>query len=89
MAVLDSFACGIPVITSNTTSLPEVSQGAALEVDPLSLDDIRAAMQAMVQDEALRQRCIGLGLQRVAALSWQQTADQTAAVYRAAMAGRG
>ena len=87
--VVEAFACGIPVITSNTTSLPEVSQGAALEIDPLSLDDIRGAMHAMVQDEALRQRCIGLGLQRVAALSWQQTADQTAAVYRAAMAGRG
>ena len=87
--VVEAFASGIPVITSNTTSLPEVSQGAALEVDPLSQDEIRHAMQTLVQDQSLRQRCIELGLQRVAALGWQQTADQTAAVYRAALAERG
>lgn len=86
--VVEAFAAGVPVITSNTTSLPEVSQGAALEVDPLSQDDITGAMLALVQDESLRLRCIEKGWQRVAQLSWQSTAEQTAAVYRAAMAGR-
>lgn len=86
--VLEAFAAKVPVITANTTSLPEVSQGAALEVDPLSPDEIRTAMQRMVQDESLRQRCIEAGWQRVEKLTWQATAEQTAAVYRAALAGR-
>ncbi len=86
--VLEAFAAKVPVITANTTSLPEVSQGAALEVDPLSLDEIRTAMQRLVQDESLRQRCIEAGWQRVEKLTWQATAEQTAAVYRAALAER-
>jgi alpha-1,3-rhamnosyl/mannosyltransferase len=87
--VVEAFAAGVPVITSNTTSLPEVSQGAALEVDPLSLDEISAAMLSLVRDDSVRLACIEKGWQRVAQLSWQQTAAQTAAVYRLAMTGRG
>lgn len=86
--VVEAFAAKVPVITANTTSLPEVSLGAALEVDPLSVDDIRHAMQNLAQDESLRQRCIDAGWQRVAKLTWQATAEQTAAVYRTALAGR-
>ena len=89
LPVLEAFAAQIPVITSNTTSLPEVSLGAALEVDPLSVDAIRTAMQTLVQDEHLRSQCIARGLQRVTQLTWQKTAEQTAAVYRMALAGRG
>ncbi len=86
--VVEAFAAGVPVITANTTSLPEVSLGAALEVDPLSVDDIRKAMQTLIHDEGLRSRCIAHGFRRAAQLGWQQTAEQTAAVYRAALAGR-
>jgi alpha-1,3-rhamnosyl/mannosyltransferase len=80
--VVEAFASGIPVVTSNTTSLPEVAQGAALEVDPLSIDEIGAAMRMMADDAACRARYIAAGLQRVAQLTWQQTAMQTAQVYR-------
>ena len=57
-------------------------------VPTLSPDEIRTAMQRLVQDESLRQRCIEAGWQRVEKLTWQATAEQTAAVYRAALAGR-
>jgi glycosyltransferase involved in cell wall biosynthesis len=83
--VTEAFASGVPVVTSNTTSLPEVSQGAALEVSPLSVREIGAAMLDLVSDEALRTRCIAAGFQRAAQLTWRHTMEQTAAVYRSVL----
>ena len=80
--VTEAFAAGVPVVTANTTSLPEVSQGAALEVDPLDVGAIAAAMRALVEDDALRQRCIAAGHARAALLTWERTARETCAVYR-------
>jgi glycosyltransferase involved in cell wall biosynthesis len=80
--VLEAFASGVPVVTSNVTSLPEVSAGAALEVDPLDTAAIREAMLALVREPALRSRCIGAGRARAARLTWSATARETAAVYR-------
>ncbi|HEY0487930.1 MAG TPA: glycosyltransferase family 1 protein [Telluria sp.] len=85
--MVEAFASGVPVVASNTSSLPEVSQGAALEVDPESTGDISAAMLALVRDDALRARCIAAGRRRAEQLTWRHTARQTAAVYRAVLAG--
>jgi alpha-1,3-rhamnosyl/mannosyltransferase len=83
--VVEAFASGVPVVTSNTTSLPEVSQGAALEVNPLSVDDISDAMACLVRDEALRRRCIAAGAERASRLTWSHTVEMTAAVYRSVL----
>lgn len=83
--VAEAFASGIPVVTANTTSLPEVSQGAALEIDPLSISEIGAAMLDLVRDDALRERCIAAGRQRSAELTWDRTAIETAAVYHSVL----
>jgi alpha-1,3-rhamnosyl/mannosyltransferase len=80
--VLEAFASGVPVVTSNLTSLPEVSGGAALEVDPLDPGAIQAAMLALVREPALRARCITAGRARAAQLTWRVTARRTAEVYR-------
>lgn len=80
--VVEAFASGIPVVTSNTSSLPEVSQGAALEVDPLSVNEIAAAMLSLVRDDALRKRCIAAGRERAKRLTWKRTVEQTARLYR-------
>jgi alpha-1,3-rhamnosyl/mannosyltransferase len=80
--VLEAFASGVPVVTSNSTSLPEVSGGAALEVDPLDAGAIGEAMLALVREPALRARCITAGRARAAQLTWNATARGTAAVYR-------
>jgi alpha-1,3-rhamnosyl/mannosyltransferase len=80
--VLEAFASGVPVVTSNLTSLPEVSAGAALEVDPLDAGAIQAAMLALVREPALRARCITAGRTRAAQLTWKATARETAEVYR-------
>ena len=84
--VAEAFASGVPVVTSNTTSLPEVSMGAALEIDPLSVTDIGEAMQQLACDESLRANCIAAGYVRAAILTRQRTALETAAVYHAALA---
>lgn len=80
--VLEAFASGVPVVTSNVTSLPEVSARAALEVDPLDVKAIGEAMLALVREPSLRARCITAGRARAAQLTWRATARQTAAVYR-------
>jgi glycosyltransferase involved in cell wall biosynthesis len=80
--VVEAFAAGVPVLASNTTSLPEVTAGAAVEVDPLDSGAIADAMLALVRQPRLRARCIAAGRVRAAQLTWGATARQTAAVYR-------
>ena len=69
------------VITSNTTSLPEVTLGAAVEVDPLSVQEIGAAMAELARNDALRARHIAAGRARALDLTWAECARKTAAVY--------
>lgn len=83
--VAEAFASGVPVITANTTSLPEVSEGAALEIDPASVAAIGEAMLCMARDNTLRERCIAAGRERAAQLSWKRTVDETVAVYRSVL----
>lgn len=80
--VLEAFASGIPVVTSNTTSLPEVSQGAALEIDPFSVREISAAMLSVILDDELRSQCIAAGYKRANEMTWDATIKQTFNVYR-------
>ncbi|MEO7493376.1 MAG: glycosyltransferase family 1 protein [Massilia sp.] len=83
--LLEAFGAGVPVVASNTSSIPEVSGGAALEVDPHSVAELGAAMLALVNQADLRARCVAAGLARARRLSWQSTAELTAAVYHAVL----
>ncbi|SDG22857.1 MULTISPECIES: glycosyltransferase family 1 protein [unclassified Duganella] len=85
LPLVEAFAAGVPVACSNTTSLPEVASGAALEFDPLSVDDITAAMTTLARDDATRQRCIAAGQRRALELTWDQAARRTADVYQAVL----
>jgi alpha-1,3-rhamnosyl/mannosyltransferase len=80
--VVEAFASGVPVVASNTTSLPEVTAGAALEVDPLDTGAIADAMLTLARESTVRARCITAGRARAAQLTWNATARLTAAVYR-------
>jgi len=82
LPVLEGFASGTPVLTSNVTSMPEVSAGAAIEVNPLSVDEIRYALLNLLDDAALRSRHIQLGFDRAKAFTWAKCAEQTMAVYK-------
>jgi glycosyltransferase involved in cell wall biosynthesis len=80
--VLEAMACGVPVVTSNTSSLPEVAGEAALLVDPKSVEELAAAMRRLLDDTALRAEMRARGLKRASRFTWEETARRTAEVYR-------
>ncbi|UVW28342.1 glycosyltransferase family 1 protein [Massilia sp. H6] len=80
--VVEAFASRVPVVASNASSLPEVTQGAALDVDPLDAGELAAAMRTLANDSTERARCIAAGRARAEQLTWHATARQTAEVYR-------
>jgi alpha-1,3-rhamnosyl/mannosyltransferase len=82
LPMLEAFAAGTPVIASSTTSLAEVSGGAALGIDPLNTGEIMEAMLAVSQNEALRLQMIQKGRQRSLEFTWEKCAEQTSAVYK-------
>lgn len=89
LPLLEAFASGVPVATSNATSLPEVAQGAALEFDPLSVAQITDAMLSLARDDGARARLVAAGRRRALEMTWDDAARRTAAVYRQVLADRG
>ncbi len=81
LPVLESMQCGVPVITSNTSSLPEVAGEAGLLVDPRSHDDLAAAIKRYLSDEALRRRLRDAIPAQLAKFSWKKAAEETLKVY--------
>jgi glycosyltransferase involved in cell wall biosynthesis len=79
--VVEAMACGTPVITSTVTSLPEIAGGAALLVDPLSIEAIAEAMGRLEASPALRDDLIAKGLTRARAFDWDTCARRTLAAY--------
>jgi len=73
--ILEAFAAGVPVITSNVTSLPEVAGNAALLVDPFDVEEISSAMKNLAENENLREDLIQKGFQRCQAFSWDLSAQ--------------
>jgi len=82
LPVLEAMACGTPVITSRTTSLPEVAGDAALLVDPQDTGEIARAIQDLLRDRGLHAEHARRGPPRAALFPWRQTAAGTLAVYR-------
>ena len=80
LPVLEAQDAGVPVMTSNNSSLPEVAGDAAILVDPTDVDAIADAMLRLSSDEALRQRLIAAGHANVARFSWHNAARETLAV---------
>jgi glycosyltransferase involved in cell wall biosynthesis len=81
LPVAESMACGTPVVTSNRSSMPEVAGGAALLVDPLSIDSIVQGIASAWSDEELRRTLRSRGLARARAFDWSNAAGETARVY--------
>ena len=79
--MLEAGACGVPVITSNTSSLPEVAGDAALLVDPHDVDAIADAMHRVSStDDALRAELARRGQENIKRFSWEKCARETLAV---------
>jgi glycosyltransferase involved in cell wall biosynthesis len=83
--VIEAMACGTPVITSNNSCLPEVAGGAALLVNPYSVDDIADGIKTVLDDSAYRETLRNAGFARAREFTWQRTAAQSLQVYRAAI----
>ncbi|MGE0058898.1 MAG: glycosyltransferase family 4 protein [Dehalococcoidia bacterium] len=82
LAALEAMACGVPVVTSNTSSLPEVVGDAALMVNPQDPRALADAVARILDDPALAARLREDGPRRAAAFTWEACAEKTIAVYR-------
>ena len=78
---LEAMASGVPVVTSNTSSLPEVVGDAALMVDPMDVENLSRAMAEVLLNETLRQSMVDKGLRQVQKFSWQRVARNVMATY--------
>ncbi len=86
LPVLEAMACGTPVITTNISSMPEITGEASILVPPEDLTALGGALSSLLADPARRQKAARDGLERAAMFTWQRTARQTFAVYRRVLA---
>jgi glycosyltransferase involved in cell wall biosynthesis len=82
LAALEALACGVPVVTSNTSSLPEVVGDAALLINPADIHALAAATARILDDPGLAARLREAGPKRAAPFTWDACAEKTVAVYR-------
>jgi glycosyltransferase involved in cell wall biosynthesis len=75
--VLEAMRCGTPVITSATSSLPEVAGDAALLVNPRNTDEIAQAIVRVLTDQALRTDLVARGYRQAQQFTWRRAAEQT------------
>lgn len=81
ITILEAMAYGTPTITSNVSSLPEISGDAAILVDPHDIDAIAAAILSLKAAPILRQELIQKGLEHVKAFTWRRSAEKVIQVY--------
>lgn len=84
---LEAMASGTPVLTSNTSSLPEVVGDAGILVDPQNADEIARAMLKVLRDKGLQEEMQKRGLERAKRFTWQGAAEETVRVYEEVMRG--
>ena len=79
--LLEAMACGTPVITSNTSSMPEIGGHEAILINPENADEIAEKMLELENDDTLYRRQENVGVERAKLFSWRQTAEQLLTVY--------
>lgn len=79
--ILEGMACGVPVITANTSSMPEVSGGAAFLVNPSGPEEITSAIQTLLADDKLYAELQKKGLERARKFSWEAMAKEVLKIY--------
>ncbi|MBV9020341.1 MAG: glycosyltransferase family 4 protein [Ktedonobacteraceae bacterium] len=83
---LEAMSCGVPVVCSNRTSLPEVVGDAALLINPQETQELVQAMHRVLTDDELRASLRGHSLERAVQFSWRKTAQQTLQAYEEILA---
>jgi glycosyltransferase involved in cell wall biosynthesis len=85
MPLVEAMAAGLPILSSNATSLPEVGGDAALYFQAGDLDSLTAGLRRILDDATLRESLAARGRDRARTFSWSKTAAQTAAVFESAL----
>ncbi len=86
LPVLEAMAHGLPVVASNTASLPEVGGDAAVYVDPNDPRDMAEKLRQVIEDREVREAMVRRGLERVRKFTWRRTAERTLQVYEEILA---
>jgi glycosyltransferase involved in cell wall biosynthesis len=82
LPVLEAFQCGSPVISSNVTSIPEISGDAAILIDPYDGNQLTKAMNNIAEDNSLRLSLIEKGFKQAGQFSWLKAAKETLKIYK-------
>jgi len=85
---IEAMACGVPVIASNVTSIPEIVKDSTLLVNPYDINDLSKKMYDVLFDNDLRQGLITKGLKRASTLTWEHTAAATLNAYKSILLNR-
>ncbi len=85
LPVLESMACGTPVITSSTSSLPELGNGAVVHVDPYNQQDITSALIGLANNQPLQHQLSKKGLEVASKYNWKHTAEETLKLFEKAV----
>ncbi len=80
--VLEAMKMGLPVITSNTTAMPEVAGGAAYLVNPNNIEEMTSAMSELLQNKQLQEEMIEKGLERAYSYTWQNVSESYLKLYQ-------
>ena len=79
--ILEAMACGVPVLASDRSSLPEVGGDAVYSVNPINVDEITEGMSRLADDTTLRRELIEKGSRQIGKFSWKKTAREIVQVY--------
>jgi glycosyltransferase involved in cell wall biosynthesis len=82
LPILEAMACGVPVITSNTSSMPEVAGDAAIFVDPYQPISIKEAIVKLLESDSLQLYFKEKGLQRASEFTWESSARRLIEIYQ-------
>lgn len=84
--LVEAMACGAPIACSNTAAMPEIVADAAVQFDPLNVENMRATISSLLRDDDRRAALSGKSVSRAQQFSWDHTASETAKIFKAAAA---
>ena len=76
LPIIEAMKCGVPVITSNTSSMPEICGEAGLKINPYEVNDIANALKKIDEEKDVREKLIKLGLERAQMFCWKKGAKK-------------
>jgi alpha-1,3-rhamnosyl/mannosyltransferase len=76
LPIIEGFASGVPVLTSNLCSMPEIAGGAAMIVDPYNIPELAEKIEQLIFDRQIRERLVADGTKRVNDFTWEHCASR-------------